>query len=218
MNGPISRRTLFRGALAGVGATPLATHPFVLFYNTKICGQAGLLDGAGNLKPIQGADAFQDALAKVQKVTGQSGATHGINADTATPWRFFQTMYSQLGGQVLADNGSKVVLDDAKAKQVLDYLRTLTVEKKLLPGNIDYQGAIALFSSGAAGFHLNGEWEISTFQTAKMPFSMTLVPNIFGGEYAVQADSHTLVLPKRPDQSRQQLDLALGFIRSMLDQ
>jgi multiple sugar transport system substrate-binding protein len=101
---------------------------------------------------------------------------------------------------------------------VLDYLRVLTVEKGLMPDSIDYQGAIALFASGAAGFHLNGEWEISTFQTAKMPFSMTLVPNIFGGEYAVQADSHTLVLPVQPDGDRARLDRSLGFVRSMLDQ
>src|SRR3954453_7636115 len=214
-----NKRAWEAGLVGGkIYAIPLDTHPFVLFYNTKICGEAGLLDGTGNLKPIQGADAFQDALTKVQKVTGQFGATHGINADTATPWRFFQTMYSQLGGQVLADNGKKVVLDDAKAKQVLDYMRTLTVEKKLLPGNIDYQGAIALFSSGAAGFHLNGEWEISTFQTAKMPFSMTLVPNIFGGQYAVQADSHTLIMPRNGDQTRQQLDQSLGLIKSLLEQ
>ena len=199
-------------------AIPIDTHPWVLFYNTKICGQAGLLDGAGKLKPIQGPDAFAEALTKAKQVTGQWGATHGINADTATPWRFFQTLYSQLGGQVLADNGTKVVLDNAKAKQVLEFMRSLTVEKKVMPTNVDYQGAIALFASGASGFHLNGEWEISTFQTAKMPFSMTLVPNIFGGQYAVQADSHTLVLPRNDSQTRQQLDLSLGFIKSLLDQ
>jgi multiple sugar transport system substrate-binding protein len=51
-----------------------------------------------------------------------------------------------------------------------------------------------------------------------MPFSMALVPNIFGGPYAVYADSHTLVLPVRPDQDQARLDLALGFVRSMLDQ
>jgi multiple sugar transport system substrate-binding protein len=110
------------------------------------------------------------------------------------------------------------VLDDTKAVQVLDYLRTLTVEKGLMPGSVDYQGAIALFASGAAGFHLNGEWEISTFQTAGLPFSMALVPHVFGDEYAVQADSHTLVLPVRADRDRAGLDRALGFVRSMLDQ
>jgi multiple sugar transport system substrate-binding protein len=89
-----------------------------------------------------------------------------------------------------------------------------------MPSAIDYQGAIALFASGAAGFHLNGEWEITTFQTAKLPFSMGLVPNVFGtgGSYAVQADSHTLVLPRQRDQSRTKLDLSLGFVKSMLDQ
>jgi multiple sugar transport system substrate-binding protein len=110
------------------------------------------------------------------------------------------------------------VLDDAKAKQVLNYLRTLTVEQKVMPGSIDYQGAIALFASGAAGFHINGEWEITTFQTAKMPFSMALVPNVFGGTYAVQADSHTLVLPQWPDADRARLDRSLTFVRSLLDQ
>ncbi|GAB3447502.1 extracellular solute-binding protein [Actinophytocola sediminis] len=199
-------------------AIPIDTHPFVLFYNTEICEQAGLLDAEGNLRPIVGPDAFQDALAKAKEVTGQYGATHGINSDVASPWRLFQTLYAQLGGEVLADDGTRIVLDDAKAAQVFDYLRTLTVEKGLMPGSVDYQGAIALFASGAAGFHLNGEWEISTFQTAGMPFSMALVPNIFGGPHAVQADSHTLVLPVRPDQDRAGLDRALGFVRSMLDQ
>jgi multiple sugar transport system substrate-binding protein len=199
-------------------AIPIDTHPFVLFYNKDICGKAGLLEGDGQLKRIEGADAFADALAKVKQVTGQYGATHGINADSASPWRFFQTMYAQLGGQVLAENGTRIVLDDEKAGRVLDYLRKLTVERALLPGSIDYQGAVALFANGQAGFHLNGEWEITTFQTAKMPFGMTLVPNIFGGPYVVQADSHTLVLPVRGDQDTAMLDRSLGFVRSLLDQ
>jgi multiple sugar transport system substrate-binding protein len=214
-----NRRAWDAGLVDGkVYAIPIDTHPFVLFYNTKICDQAGLLDGSGNLTPIKGPDAFEDALSKIKQVTGRYGATHGITSPSSAPWRLFQTLYAQLGGEVLADDGARIVLDDAKAKQVLDYLRILTVEKRLMPGSVDYQGAIALFASGAAGFHLNGEWEISTFQDAKMPFSMTLVPNIFGGPHAVQADSHTLVLPVRPDQDRAALDRALGFVRSMLDQ
>ncbi|MEV6843616.1 extracellular solute-binding protein [Actinoplanes sp. NPDC051411] len=214
-----NRRAWQAGLVDGKAyAIPLDTHPLVLFYNTKICEQAGLLDASGNLKPIAGPQGFLDALTKVQKVTGQYGATHGINSDAASPWRVFQTLYSQLGGQVLANDGTKVVLDDAKAMQVLNYLRTLTVERKVMPGSIDYQGAIALFASGAAGFHLNGEWEITTFQTAKMPFSMTLVPNVFGGTYMVQADSHTLVLPKWPDADQAKVDRSLDFVRSLLDQ
>jgi multiple sugar transport system substrate-binding protein len=47
---------------------------------------------------------------------------------------------------------------------------------------------------------------------------MTLVPNVFGGPYAVQADSHTLVLPRWPAADRARLDRSLAFIRSLLDQ
>src|SRR5688572_21505271 len=82
-----------------VYAIPIDTHPFVLFYNTEICEKAGLLDSGGNLKEIKGPDAFVDALTKVKGVTGKFGATHGMNADTATPWRFFNTLHSQLGGE-----------------------------------------------------------------------------------------------------------------------
>ena len=65
---------------------------------------------------------------------------------------------------------------------------------------------------------MQGEWEISTFQTAKMPFGMTLFPNVFGGDkYAVQADSHTLVVPARGNDPTR-TDHALTFIRSILDQ
>jgi multiple sugar transport system substrate-binding protein len=197
---------------------PLDTHPFVLFYNTDICKKAGLLDADGNLKPLEGPDAFTDALAAAQKAGAQWGGVASIENDTATNWRFFQSLYAQLGGQTLADQGRRVILDEAKATQVLTYLRDLSVTKKLMPSSVDYGGAVALFASGKAGFYLQGEWEITTFQTAKTPFSMTLFPNVFGGDkYAVQADSHTLIVPARGNDPAR-TDRALTFIRSILDQ
>ena len=48
---------------------------------------------------------------------------------------------------------------------------------------------------------------------------MTLFPNLYGGgKYAVQADSHTLVIPKqhRPDPASKKR--AMGLIKSFLDQ
>jgi multiple sugar transport system substrate-binding protein len=200
-------------------AIPLDTHPFVCFYNTDVCKKAGLLDSNGKLKPIDGEAAFIDALTKAKQVTGQYGATVAVVNETATPWRMFQSLYSQLGGQVLADQGTRIVIDDAKALKVLNFLSTLN-SKGIMPGSLDYQGAIALFSAGRAGFYFQGEWEITTFQTAKTPFSMTKFPNVYGGSnhYAVQADSHTIVLPKRPSRTGTELDHSLTFIRSLLDQ
>jgi multiple sugar transport system substrate-binding protein len=201
-------------------AIPLDTHPFVCFYNTDVCKKAGLLDSSGKLKPIVGEQAFMDALTKAKQVTGQYGAAIAVINEIPTPWRIFQTLYSQLGGTpVVSEQGTKVTVDDAKALKVLNFFSKLN-STNLMPGSLDYQGAIATFAAGRAGFFFQGEWEITTFQTAKTPFSMTKFPNVYGssGKYAVQADSHTLVLPKDTSRTRDELDRALMFIRSLLDQ
>jgi multiple sugar transport system substrate-binding protein len=130
----------------------------------------------------------------------------------------FQSFYSQLGGQMLAEDGTRVVIDEAKATRVLEFMRGLTRDG-LFPNPIDYQGSIAMFANGETGFFFQGEWEITTFQTAELPFSMTLFPNVYGGgTYAVQGDSHTFVLPRQPNRDQARLDRALTFVRSMLDQ
>ena len=199
-------------------ALPLDTHPLVLFYNTDLCQRAGLLDPAGELRSMSGPDAFVDALTRVKRAGADWGAVTAVNTDPATNWRFFQSLYAQLGGEVIAEDGTEVVLDDAKATRVLEYLRGLTAQK-LMPADADYGGSIALFASGKAGFFMQGEWEITTFQTAKTPFSMTLFPNVFGGDrYAVQADRHTLVVPRREGAPAGRTDRALLLIRSLLDQ
>jgi multiple sugar transport system substrate-binding protein len=199
-------------------AIPIDTHPFVMFYNTDVCEKAGLLDSSGALAPLDTPEKFTDAMRRAKEASGGYGGVLSINNDTTTPWRIFQSLYGQLGGEMLADEGRRVVIDDAKATRVLTLLQSLT-SSGLFPAGIDYQGAVATFANGQAGFYFQGEWEISTFQTAKLPFSMTLFPNLYGGgEYAVQADSHTLVIPRQPDQDQDQIDRSLLLIRSMLDQ
>jgi multiple sugar transport system substrate-binding protein len=198
-------------------AIPLDTHPFVMFYNTDVCQKAGLLEG-DKLKPLTSPEAFTDAMRRAKEVTGAFGGVVAFTSEVPTPFRVFQSFYAQLGGQFLADEGRRVVLDDAKATQVLTFLRSLT-SSGLFPASADYQSSIAVFANGQAGFFFQGEWEISTFQTAKLPFSMTLFPNVFGGDrYAVQGDAHTLVLPRQPDEDPERLDRSLRLVRSLLDQ
>jgi multiple sugar transport system substrate-binding protein len=199
-------------------AIPLDTHPFVMYYNTDICKKAGLLDGNGSLKTLDSPAALTDAFTAAKKVTGAYGAVSSINNDAATPWRFFSTLYYQLGGSVLANDGQKIVLDDAKAEKVLSLFQNLTVKQNLMPTSVDYAGAITTFATGKAGFFLEGDWEITTFETTKSPFSMTAFPNLYGGRYAVQADSHSFVLPKDPARTDARRQEIFGFIRSMLNQ
>lgn len=196
-------------------AIPLDTHPFVMYYNTQVCQKAGLLGADGKLKPLVSPNALLDAFQKTQKVVGAGGLGLAVDSQDVTPWRLFYALYSQTGGKILTSDGSKLVLDDSKALQVLSFMSDLTLKAKVASPTIDYGGAVALFASGKAGFFWQGEWEVTTFQTAKLPFNMTLFPNIFGSN-ATQADSHTFILPRQASLDQQRLADSLTFISFML--
>ena len=193
---------------------PLDTHPQVMFYNTDIAKKAGLLEKNGDLKPIKGADAVVDAFKKAKEVTGEQGVAFAP-VDGAVPWRIFYSLYGQLGGQILSPDASEVVLDQENAEQAVEYMVELTMGEELTSPTQDYAAAVAQFQSGNAGFHWNGEWEVTTFEDAGMPFSIVPFPSIFGNN-RVQADRHTFVIPKGVAKDSRQMDAALTFVSSML--
>jgi multiple sugar transport system substrate-binding protein len=189
-------------------AIPLDTHPFVMYYNTEICKKAGLTDASGKLKPIVGAQAMINALKAAQKVTGKYGL--GLDTGDVQPWRLFYTLYTQQGGKILSADGKTVLVDTAKATKALNFMAELTSSKLSSP-TAAYPDAVSEFSSGKAAFHWNGEWEATTFQTAKLPFDMTLFPNLMGSN-ATQADSHSFVIPHQRSNDPAKLDAALKWI------
>ena len=199
-------------------AIPLDTHPFVLYYNADVCKKAGLLDGSGNLKPIQGKDGWEAALKAAKQVTGAYGAAVSTVGDTATSWRWFTTLYNQRNGNTpfLGDGGRKLTYNRELTLDTLAYIQSLT-KSGLMPANTDYAGAQTLMFTGKAGFYLEGEWEITTAQAVQgLKFGMVPVPTIFD-KPAAQADSHTFVLP-RMDRTPEQLKAAMNFIKFMLTQ
>jgi len=198
-------------------AVPLDTHPFVLYYNLDVAKKAGLLGSDGKLKSIHGKAEFISALQAAKKVTGQWGAVVNINADTATSWRWFATLYYGLGGQVVGTNGTKLLLDDAKAAQALEFMGQLTGKLKLMPNSVDQAGVSSIFSSGKSGFLLDGVWQLPTYQTAGTHFSMVPIPALLGPAPASYADSHALVIPANPGRSAADTRNAVMFIRSLLD-
>ena len=202
----------FNGRLMAV---PLDTHPFVQYFNTKVCRKAGLLDSSGMLRPITSPGALLTVLRKLkaQKVT--PAVCDQIN-DPATPWRLFYTLYSQAGGKVLAESGKRIVLDRSLSLRVLGFIEQLAKEG-LMNANNDANGGVSIFSEGNAGLYWEGEWNVDTFQAAKLPFSMQPFPTIMGRR-ASQADSHTFVMPKQPSADPERTEMILSLIRSLLGQ
>jgi multiple sugar transport system substrate-binding protein len=199
-------------------AIPLDTHPFVLYYNKDVCQKAGLLESDGSLTAITGTNGWEDALKAAKEVTGAYGASVATVSELATPWRWFQTLYSQRNGNTpwLAEGGEKLTYDKDLTLDTLHWIQQLTTSG-LMPTTTDYAGSQTLMFTGKAGFYLQGEWEITTAQGIEgLDFGMVPVPTIYDTQ-AEQADSHTFVLPKM-DRSDDQVLRAMTFIKSMLDQ
>ncbi len=194
-------------------AIPLDIHPFIMYYNVDICRQAGLLDADGNLVRPQGPDAVIDMFRRAQGVTGEFGLAY--NTQGVSPWRLFSGLYAQLGGTILSPDGEELTLDDAKAEQVLSFMAELTLGSKVAAPNQDGPASVAFFSNASAGFHFNGGWEVTTFETEGLPFSAVPFPNVFGTDQT-WADSHVFVLPKQEDDDQGRLDASLRFISFML--
>jgi multiple sugar transport system substrate-binding protein len=196
-------------------AIPLDTHPFVQYYNTSLCKKAGLLNSAGQLPPITSPQAMLGVLRKLKKIGVTPAVCDQVN-DPATAWRLFYTLYSQAGGQVLADNGKKIVLNEALALKVLSFIYQMATES-LMNSNVDSNGGTALFQAGTAGLYWEGEWQVTVYQAAKLPFSMQPFPAVFGRDVA-QADSHTFVIPRQATPDPEKIALALDMVRSLLGQ
>ncbi|MGT2425944.1 extracellular solute-binding protein [Amnibacterium kyonggiense] len=199
-------------------AVPLDTHPIVMFYNVDVCRKAGLTASDGALKPIHGMAEFESALKAVSKVTGGVAATLANVAETATPWRFFTTLYHQHAdaSPVLSDDGARFTIDDGIALDVMDRVASW-VKQGWMNDALNYADAETDLFTGRTGFYFEGEWEITTAQGIKgLRFGMVPIPTLYD-KAAAQADSHTFVLPKK-DRTPAQRRQAMGFIKSMLDQ
>ena len=61
----------------------------------------------------------------------------------------------------------------------------------------------------------NGEWEVTTYQTAKLPFSMAPFPVVYDVP-KFQGDSHTFVLPHQAHRNADDTKATIEYIAWML--
>lgn len=193
-------------------AIPLDSHPLVLFYNTDICERAGLLDGDGKLVELEGKEALLEAFHAAADAGGKIGLS--VENGGATAYRAWWSFYRQADGQIELPVGGEIGMDEDKMTQVLEYLHSWIATGAASPAT-DYLGSVAQFATGNAGFHLNGEWEITTFQDAGTPFSMAPLPNVFGTS-RTQGDAHTFVLPHQRDRDPERTRTSYEFIAHLL--
>ncbi|RBM23328.1 extracellular solute-binding protein [Streptomyces sp. PT12] len=204
-------RVQHEGRVYGI---PLDTHPFIVFFNTDLADQAGLLDSDGQLAPLGSPEALIAAGEALAGASGGQGIVFGHVNDTAQNWRQFFGLYSQTGAEFTLPDGGTPRVDRDQAVRVASFIRELYGGGPN-PGGLDYNGAMAAFMGGRAGMLMSGEWELPTLRESGIPLGAAPYPQVFE-QPAAYADSHAFVLPRqeRPDAERRRE--AHRYVASMI--
>jgi multiple sugar transport system substrate-binding protein len=199
-----------------VYAIPLDVHPFIVFYDRKAAEKAGLLAPSGELAPMGSPEALLEAGKALAEATGEAGILFGHVTDTAQNWRLFAGLYAQTGaGFDLPDGGPPKIDVDAAVRVVT--LMTRLFDGKTNPNNLDYNGALAAFTSGRGGMAMLGEWELPTLKKSGLDLGAAPFPQVFE-EPAVYTDSHSFVLPHQDDPDPARRREAHRYVAQILKQ
>lgn len=180
-------------------AVPFDIHSIILYYNKDKLKEAGLLDDAGLPIGLDGAENFTAALEKLKA----AGLEYPLSLQTSgdgTPWRVFYSLFGQQDGVFLGEDGT--FFPDESIPKAVAAVETMAgwVSGGYAPGLTEYEGSIAMFTSGESALHLNGVWEVPTMTdlAAKgelgFEWGAVAVPTFFDHP-ATWADSHGFAIP-----------------------
>jgi multiple sugar transport system substrate-binding protein len=121
------------------------------------------------------------------------------------------SLYNQLGGQLISDDGLSCAMDIDKAVQAWQWLQDLVYVHYAAPqGQTDYARD---FLSGRTAMLIDGPWQIPAMQAAQAEsgfnWATAAYPTIFD-EPAVWGSGHNFTLPTLADPDKR--DEALAFI------
>ncbi|MCS0580126.1 extracellular solute-binding protein [Massilia pinisoli] len=180
-------------------AVPLDVHPLVLYYNKTLASQAGLLDAAGNLKPLDGIAELTAAFRAATERTGRRGLTMESSQSSYAIWRLWLAMLAQQNVTIIA-NG-RFTYGQAGAATLAQISDWFT--RGYAQAGLDYPASTSQFMGGNAAFMLNGVWEVPELVRATkagtlgFEYGIVPLPRMYANA-STWADSHAFALPANP--------------------
>ncbi|KQQ97173.1 ABC transporter substrate-binding protein [Massilia sp. Leaf139] len=177
-------------------AIPLDLHPLVLYYNKNLASQAGLLDGAGKLKPIVGYEALTAAFRGVRERTGKAGLAMEASQSSYAIWRLCLSLLAQRKVAVI-ENG-RFAYGSAGVEELAKISAWFT--RGYAQAGLDYPASTSQFMGGGAGFMLNGVWEVpelvraSKAGTLGFDYGIVPLPRLYQ-DASAWTDSHAFAIP-----------------------
>lgn len=178
-------------------AVPFDTHPIVLYYNKDKLAEAGLIGADGLPAGLDGLDNFTAALQKL-KDAGNENSIVQVTADGNFAFRTIYSFLCQQNGSIGSD-GDWIPGDNAQKLSNAVKVISDWVANGYTPSYTDYPATVALFTSGASPFMINGVWEVPTMADlhAKgelFEWGAIELPVLFDRP-CTYADSHAFAIP-----------------------
>jgi multiple sugar transport system substrate-binding protein len=187
---PSTRYYYGNGRIAGLNT---AVEVAVLFYNKTLFDQAGLA-----YPPADPAKAWtwEQFVAAAQKLTvdangrhaGEDGfdpkqiRTYGAAFDKIYEgWTFYPFVFSN-GGQVINDDGTRLLLDSPEAVQAIQNLADLMWVHHVTPTpeqDTNLPGYVAMLQTGNLAMHISGQWSLLDYASVKdLKFGVAVLPSL----------------------------------------
>lgn len=177
-------------------AVPIDTHPEIMYINTDLVDEAGLLNDDGTPNMEETPEGFVDFLTTLKEALPSDKMAFAFSNNGEDPYRIWWALYNQMGGEHIVSgdlDNPDYVLDEAKAITAANYVYDLYHTHEVIPLNLaDFY---ADFQSGNAAVMSTGVWATGIWETTDdLNFLPMNFPNMFEQD-AAWASSHTFVLP-----------------------
>ena len=193
-------------------AVPFDVHAIVAYYNRTALEGTDWLDADGNLTGLNSIEDLTEMLTWA-KENGFSDPLSFQTEGGGGTWRMFFTLLRQQDGELITD-GEVLAGDNLdKAVRAIQILTDWRSEG-LIPEQAAYPASVALFQSGRAVLHINGVWEVPTFNDATDAGTLGFewfaneVPQLLDRP-ATWADSHALAIPNDANMTAEEREAAM---------
>jgi multiple sugar transport system substrate-binding protein len=193
-------------------AIPLDVPQHILYLNTKVMRDAGLVGADGKSKVP--ADR-NELVAMAKRIT--KGDTFGFSIGTVNPGKYtwgFQNLLWQNGANVYAPDLKRCALAEPAAMEVADFFGAIEAQLKVaLPANANCRDA---FIAGKLGMWIAGSWNFTGLREAKVDFTVSPMPRIFK-QPTVWTMPHQFTFPKPKALDAARREGAWAYMRWMSD-
>ncbi len=202
-------------------AVPFDFHGFLLFYNTRLLTEAGVISSPDEKPEI---NSFDDLLAALDKVKTLEVNTNddnnddvwplGLQTDGDVPYKVWYTFYLQLGGaSLLSDDGNELTIDDEASQEAIEALLTLYNDGYAGVYNNQWED----FKAGRSAFVINLTSDLYAFNTAlEGDMGVMSFPQLFDNQKTF-ADSHSFVFPVQESRTPQKEQAIIDFVDWMVN-